>query len=641
MPETSTIRAVVKANHMSLLPTVESKVVRVVVDQHLHLPDMFEITFHDEDGSAVADARIQIGTAIEVAFSDTETLIEGEVTSIEGDFNSLQYFTIVRGYEKAHRLQRARRTRTFVNMTDGDIVRRVARDASLQTGTVDDPGFTHQHLAQIDQTDWEFLKCRARELGYETGVSGGELFFRKPPGMSGGGMGGAVSAAAGAAASAVGLGSGTLTYKDNLLWFRPRLSGAGLVSEAEVRVYDPKDAKVVVGKAPLRSETATLEDDAASLAGSFTGGFVGMPISLPSIPGLPDLGLPAGNNAHVVVNRPVAWGTSTSRVAETVAKGVAEHMASSFAEAEGYAQGAPTIKAGEKVTVEQVPEEFAGEWYVTNARHIFDDSLGGYYTHFLVSGRHDRSLLGLASMGATQGRDPRMEGMVIGVVTNNNDPDRMSRVKLAFPWLDPSFESDWARVVQFGLGKEWGALFVPEVGDEVLVGFEFGDVRRPYVVGGLVNGKTKVDLGGQPVKVQGPLAEVVKRGFVSRLGHRIVFDDDQMGRKSGITIGNKTGKVGIVIDDANGAITILCDAPSAAITVESKGAGSKVLVKSAGDVNVTATQNVAVEAQQNVKVTGKAGVTVEATGSLELKGATVKVQGTGTVQVSAPQVQLG
>ena len=57
------------------------------------------------------------------------------------------------------------------------------------------------------------------------------------------------------------------------------------------------------------------------------------------------------------------------------------------------------------------------------------------------------------------------------------------------------YESDWARVAQFGAGKKSGASFPPEVGDEVLIGFEFGDPRRPYVLGGLFNANTEFDLG--------------------------------------------------------------------------------------------------------------------------------------------------
>src|SRR5206468_1749407 len=108
--------------------------------------------------------------------TDTEKLITGEITSIEADCHELVIYTIVRGYEKAHRLQRARRTRTFVEMTDADIARKVAKDAGLKIGTIDSTSATHKHISQVAQTDWEFLKQRAREIGYEVGVTQGEFF---------------------------------------------------------------------------------------------------------------------------------------------------------------------------------------------------------------------------------------------------------------------------------------------------------------------------------------------------------------------------------------------------------------------------------------------------------------------------------
>src|SRR5439155_1169723 len=130
-----------------------------------------------------------------------------EVTSIEAICADLHVYTVVRGYEQAHRLQKARHTRTFVNMTDSDVATKIAKAAGLKIGTVDDTDTAHDHLAQIAQTDWEFLKQRARENGYETGVVGGEFYFRRPPGMPAGG--GLLGAAASMAASALGLGGAT------------------------------------------------------------------------------------------------------------------------------------------------------------------------------------------------------------------------------------------------------------------------------------------------------------------------------------------------------------------------------------------------------------------------------------------------
>src|SRR5918994_2154858 len=165
---------------MPLNPMVSDKLIRTVVDATVLRPDMFELTFMDREGIVVDEAMISIGTEITISLGSGPTatdLIVGEVTSIEGDFDELVHHTIVRGYEHAHRLQRARRSRTFLDSTDGDIARKVAGDAGLKIGDIQDPGVTHQYVAQVAQTDWEFLKGRAVEIGYETGVVDGEFFL--------------------------------------------------------------------------------------------------------------------------------------------------------------------------------------------------------------------------------------------------------------------------------------------------------------------------------------------------------------------------------------------------------------------------------------------------------------------------------
>ena len=347
-------------------------------------------------------------------------------------------------------------------------------------------------MSQISQTDWDFLRGRAQEIGFETGVAQGKFFFRqassaKPSG--GGGIGGAV---AGAAASLAGGGPPTLTFQQNLQSFRPRRSAANIPSEVEVRVYDYKKAEVVVGTAPLKTGTAKLDDDPDPSGARRV-------VHRPAVPD-PD---PAEHprpaepwvdaqheGARRSSDRPLDWGSPTTSAVDEMAKGVAEHLASTILEAEGTCYGNPGVQAGKKVVIGGVAEEFTGEWIVTAARHQFESEVGGYSTHFEVSGRHDRTLLGLTSLGSASVRPSTIDGNVIGIVTNNNDPEKMGRVKLGFPWLAPFYETDWARCVQVGMGKEWGNLFLPEVGDEVLVGFEFGDARRPYVIGGLFNGKT-------------------------------------------------------------------------------------------------------------------------------------------------------
>ena len=83
----------------------------------------------------------------------------------------------------------------------------------------------------------------------------------------------------------------------------------------------------------------------------------------------------------------------------------------------------------------------------------------------------------------------RVYGVVVGIVTNNKDPDNMARVKVRFPWLSDDEESWWARIATVMAGKNRGSYFIPEVDDEVLVAFDHGDMRFPYILGSVWNGR--------------------------------------------------------------------------------------------------------------------------------------------------------
>jgi phage protein D len=623
---------------LPLSPLVMPNLVRAVVDTHLHLPDMFELTFHDLEGTIVKDAGLSVGSVVEIlagaAESTTTTsLIKGEVTAIEAICQEGLIFSVVRGYEKAHRLQRAKRTRTYVNMKDSEIAAQVAENAGLTKGTIDETAVAHDHIAQIAQTDWDFLQQRAREIGYETGVVGGEFYFRKASGRkdSGGGLGGMAAAAVDAVASMAGLGSSKLTFKDNLRTFLPRVSAANITPDVEVRVWDPKDARVAVAKADAASGTATIDgQEPATLAKSFTDGFVSLPSmpSLPSIPGLPkiDFGLPSSKTAYVVTDRPLGVGQAADAAAEAAAKGLADHIASTFAEAEGDAKGDPEIQAGAEVEIAGVPEHFCGKWFVTNARHVFDANENGYHTRFWVSGRQNRSLLGLTS--GARGQQTDFGGLVCGIVTNVADKEKLGRVKVALPWLAPDFESDWARVVQFGAGTRSGALFLPSVGDEVLVGFEFGDSRRPYVLGGLINSGTKY--GEMSTAVDGS-GVVTKRGIATPAGNKVAFTDELPPGPPGlppiqskIQLGTKDDKLGLVIDQVAGTVTLSCNpkppeskSPNGSLTIECGELGGITIKGGMGGIKI--------ETDGQLSLNGKMGVKIESSAVVELKGSLIKL----------------
>jgi phage protein D len=556
-------------------PDLDHLLEQVVVDQHLHQPDMFVIRLRDGGSHDVLSRNgIEIGARITIATQalgdqPSEPLFTGEVTALEAEYDHAGSHAIARGYDAAHRMLRGRRTRSFRNVKDSDIARQVAAGAGLTIGGIDESTTVHAHVSQVNLSDWDFLKARAREAGFEMLMTGGKFCFQKPRRSS-------------HAPAAGDLGSTDplqLVLGQDLLEFSPRVTSSEQVSEVRVRGWDPKRKAVVVGTAEAATVSAQLRDRPGAVAARFNA------------------------PPHVTVDRPLS---SQSEV-DTAARAIAEQVGSAFAEAEGLARGNPRLTAGAAVSIGLVSQSFAGRYTLTRARHIFDDL--GYRTRFTVSGRQDRSLLGLVSLGASNGAasagGPPINGVVSAVVTDNRDPDDTARVKLKFPWLSDDYESDWARLAQLGAGPQSGAVFIPEVGDEVLVAFEFGDVRRPYVIGGLYNGEDKPRLGNSLVDH----GAVKRRGFVSRRGHRIVLLDDP--DKSGIALITSDGKLKVALKETDSTIHISC-----------KG---KVIIESQQSMSLTSQQDITIEAQTTLSLKGKAGVKVESSAMTEVKGSMVKI----------------
>ena len=115
---------------------------QVLVDHHQHLPDMFVISFQDPGRDILSQAGATIGATVVIKVtpsggSSPETLINGEITSLEAEYHAHRTRSIIRGYDKSHRMHRGRRTETYKNVTDSDIARKVAQRAGLTIGQID------------------------------------------------------------------------------------------------------------------------------------------------------------------------------------------------------------------------------------------------------------------------------------------------------------------------------------------------------------------------------------------------------------------------------------------------------------------------------------------------------------------------
>jgi uncharacterized protein involved in type VI secretion and phage assembly len=193
-------------------------------------------------------------------------------------------------------------------------------------------------------------------------------------------------------------------------------------------------------------------------------------------------------------------------------------------------------------------------------------------------------------------------GVVTGVVTNNQDPDKLGRVKVKFPWLSETDESWWARIAAPMASNESGVFFLPEVDDEVLVAFEHGDPRFAYVIGALWSGSTPPFLTNEDGKND-------TRAIKSRSGHTIMLNDKD-GEET-IEIVDKTGKNSIVFSSKDNKLTITADAD--------------ISITSANGKVVIAGNGIELSSQADVKAEAASGMNLKATGKAVLKGATVEI----------------
>ena len=194
----------------------------------------------------------------------------------------------------------------------------------------------------------------------------------------------------------------------------------------------------------------------------------------------------------------------------------------------------------------------------------------------------------------------RIYGVVVALVTNNQDPDGLARVKVKFPWLSDVDESAWARVATLMAGQQRGAYFLPEVDDEVLVAFEHGDVGSPYVIGALWNGPDTPPVTNDDGKNN-------VRMIKSRSGH-VVKLNDEAGKET-IEIIDQSQKNSIVI--SKNSITVTTDKD---ITLSA----------SSGTIKLDA-QNVEISASSAIKLKAGGTMDLEASGTTTIKGATVNI----------------
>lgn len=570
------------------------------IELQFQVPGRATIRFSDPGYALLASNTVKLGTTVRISDPANSSLglIDAEVTSIGAEQPvGQQPELVVVAHDKSHRLGRATNVKTYLMMSYSDIVTQLAGDVGLAPA-VDPTSVSFDNLLQAD-SGLGLLTELARRVGYDWWVDSQTLHFKKP-----------------ASGDTV-----NLSLSDDLQSFSVRASGHH-PDEVEVNAWDRENQQAV-------SSTAKLS------AKDFSGSGVNADSDLARLVSSP--GSAFGGAAKLQTS---ALSGLTNEEVEQLSKAVLTHAASCAVQAQGVAFGNGHIKLGATADVSHAGP-LNGTYPITRVEHVFRPR-AGFVTRFSSGDRWPTSIVDAIGVARSHRAVVASHlGLVVGVVTNIKDPNGAGRVKVKYPGLSDTIESDWARVVAVGGGADRGTAFVPEVNDEVLVGFETADPRQPVVIGGLYSSKRKIP----SPNIDDGTGMVQSRGMTSRLGHFIGMLDGTQPAQQAIELSLAKGdsgtqniihlgqdKLSITIGEG---LPVEINAGNSSLKFDQEGGLSITAPK----VSITAEQQFSVSAAQ-VSINGESQLSLQGNGATSLSGSTLQLSAEGPLAASGQPIML-
>ncbi|HEX4164613.1 MAG TPA: type VI secretion system tip protein VgrG [Bryobacteraceae bacterium] len=559
LAETVEVVSVTVSSAINKIPSAEI----VVIDGDMPA-QTFEVT---DDNAFKPGSEIEISAGYEDAL---ETIFKGIVVRqgirISGDNYSR---LVVECRDKAVGMTIGRKNENYVDQTDSAIMRSLIGGCSGVTADVSETSLSLRELVQHFCTDWDFLLSRAEVNGFVVMVDQNKVSVKVP-------------ATGGGASLKVGWGESLIDFQADVE-SRTQLQSVKTVS------WDPKTQAIASQTAAPASLNAQGNLKSASLA---------------TVAGPASYRL----QTPVPMEQPALqkWADS-------------QQIKSGLARIRGRMkfQGSATAKAGDVMTLEGVGARFSGDVYVSAVNHSLSN--GNWVTEVVFGMSPDwfaerRDLIAPPASGLL----PGIEGLHLGVVMKlDGDPAGENRVQVSIPLLEASKDGVWARLAKFYGSDSFGAFFVPEIGDEVVMGYLNNDPSYPVILGSLYSSKRK-----PPYDFT---AENNTKAIVTRSKLRLIYDDE----KKAVTI----------ITPANNQIVVSDDAKSITLTDQS---GNKaqlspdgILLDSPKDIKINAKGQIAVSAVGQISISSKADVSVSGlnVGHTAQVGFTAK--GSATAELSA------
>jgi len=454
----------------------------------------------------------------------------------------------------------------FEEVTDSDAVEEILSGYEVDSD-VSATDVTHPELVQYEQTDWEFILARGEANGFLCIVDDGVFSFQKPDLDQEALI--------------------TLIYGASVLEFDGEIDARLQYDSIIAHSWDAANQELIEVEAaePTIQEVGNLTID-----------------DLTAVADKPKLTLRHGG--QIIQDKLQSWAD-------------AELLKMRLAKSRGRVRfpGFPTVKPNNIIELQGFGNRFNGPVFVSGVRHEIQ---GGTWQTDIQFGLQNHSKNHPLISNALKSKQEMsgISGLQIGVVTQiEDDPDGENRILVKLPIVDANAQGIWARIATLDAGKNRGTFFLPEEGDEVIVGFVNSDPRNPVVLGMLHSSKMTAPFEASK--------DNFEKGYVSKSGIKIVFDDD----KESVLLETPSGKK-IILDDDEGSI-LLEDDNNNKIVMNSDGiiieSGGTLELKSSTELKIEGGSDLQLKAGASFKAEGATGAELTTSAVAVLKGSLVQI----------------
>lgn len=462
-----------------------------------------------------------------------------------------------------------RKNANYIDAKDSDVIATLIANYSGLSSDVEATTTQYKELVQYYCSDWDFMLSRAEANGLLVCCEDGKLTVKAPQ----------TDAAA----------QLKVSYGQDLMEFHADLDARSQLSQVSGTSWDPKDQAIVQEQVKPQSLNAQGDLTAADLA---------------KVLNLSDFRLQTA--APLEKSALKDWATG-------------QQIKAGLARIRGWMkfQGSAKAKLGELIELEGVGNRFNGNVFVSSVNH--DIANGNWITAVEFGMAPDwfaeqRDLVAPPAAGLL----PGVEGLQIGVVKKlDADPDGQHKVQVSLPLLQAETEGVWARLANFYASNSFGAFFIPEIGDEVVLGYLNNDPSNPVILGSLYSSKLP-----PPYDLS---ADNFTKALVTKSELKVEFDDD----KKVVTILTPAGNTIVISDDAKSIL--LQDQNNNKVELSESG----IVLDSPKDISITAKGKISLDATGEIDVSSKADVSVKGMNVNNTADVGFTAKGSASAEISA------